>query len=96
MAQLSISRTDRRLTAQGYVSAMNVVNVGYRHQLRANLSALATVSDLFNGQRTQTNVTTPTSAGYLVRAIRGPIIYVGLIYSFGSRTTKEPAFQYEH
>jgi len=94
--QMSISHTDRRLTAQGHVNAMNVVNVGYRHQLRANLSALATVSDLFNGQRTQTTVTTPSSAGYLVRAIRGPIIYVGLIYSLGSRATQEPGFQYEH
>lgn len=96
MAQLSISRTDRRLTAQGYVGAMNVVNVGYRHQLRAELSALATVSDLFNGQRTEGTGTTPSSAGYLVRAIRGPIIYVGLIYSIGSRATREPGFQYEH
>jgi hypothetical protein len=75
---------------------MNVVNVGYRHQLRANLSALATVSDLFNGQRTQTILTTPSFAGDFVRAIRGPIIYVGLICSFGSRATKEPGFQYEH
>ena len=96
LAQLSISRTDRRLTAQGYVSAINVVNVGYRHQLRADLSALATASDLFNGQRTESTGTTASSAGYLVRAIRGPIIYVGLIYSFGSRATKQPDFQYEH
>ncbi|HWM67645.1 MAG TPA: hypothetical protein VNO35_13750, partial [Steroidobacteraceae bacterium] len=73
-----------------------VVNVGYRHQLRANLSALATVSDVFNDQRTQTNLTTPIFSGYFVRAIRGPIIYVGLIYSFGSRATKEPGFQYDH
>ena len=94
MAQLSISRTDRRLTAQGYTSAVNVVSVGYRHQLRANLSALATISDLFNGQRTESITSTPSFAGYFVRAIQGPIIHVGLIYSFGSRATKE-AFQYE-
>lgn len=96
LAQLSINRTDSRLTAQGYVSAMNVVNVGYRYQLRANLSALATVSDFFNGQRTQTTLATPSFAGYFVRAIQGPMIYVGLIYSFGSRAAKEPDFQYEH
>jgi outer membrane receptor protein involved in Fe transport len=96
LAQLSISRTDSQLTAQGYVSAMHVVNVGYRHQLRADLAALATVSDLFNGQRTQTVVTTPSFAGYFVRAIQGPIIYVGVVYSFGSQATKEPEFQYEH
>jgi len=96
LAQLSISRTDRRLTAQGYVSAINVVNVGYRHQLPADLSALATVSDLFNGQRTEGIGITPGFASYLVRAIRGPIIYLGLIYSFGPPATKGPDFQYEH
>jgi outer membrane cobalamin receptor len=95
LAQLSISRTDRRVTAQGYVSAINVVNVGYRRQLRADLSALATVSDLFNGQRTQGIATTRSFAGYFVRAIRGPIIYVGLIYSFGSPAKKQQDFQYE-
>jgi outer membrane receptor for ferrienterochelin and colicin len=94
-AQLSISRTDHRLTAQGYVSAMNVVNVGYRHQLRANLSALATVSNVFNGQRTQTVLTTPEFAGYFVREIRGPIIYFGLNYSFGSGSAKKQEFRYE-
>lgn len=96
LAQLSFSRTDHRLSAQGFVSAMDVVNVGYRHQLRPNLAALATVSDVFNGQRTRTFVAGPGFTGDFVRAIRGPIIYVGLNYSFGSRASKEPDFRYEH
>jgi len=95
LVQLSISRTDHRLTAQGYVSAMDVVNLGYRHQLQANLSALATVSNVFNGQRTQTALTTPDFAGYFMRAIRGPVIYFGLNYSFGSGGAKKSDFRYE-
>jgi outer membrane cobalamin receptor len=96
-AQLSINRTDRQLGAQqGYGVAVNVVNAGYRHKLRADLAALATVSDLFNGQRTEGFLTTPSFTSELVRSIRGPFVYVGLIYSFGSPTAKEPDFQYEH
>jgi outer membrane receptor for ferrienterochelin and colicin len=95
-AQLRVNRTDRRLTAQGFVSATDIVNLGYRHQLRANLSALVTVSDIFNGQRTQTVLSAPNFVGEYARAIRGPIIFVGFNYSFGSQVTKESGFQYEH
>lgn len=94
--QLSVSRADRQLTAQGYVSAMDVVNVGYRHQLLEDLAALVTVSDLFNGRRTSTFASTASFTADYVRAIQGPILYVGLIYSFGSRAAREPDFQYEH
>jgi len=95
LAQLNISRTDRRLTSQGYISAMNVVNLGYRHRVRGNVSALATVSDVFNGQRTQTTVSTAGFSGDFVRAIRGPIMYVGVNCSFGSRNVKDADFRYE-
>jgi len=94
-AQLSVARTDHRLTPQGYVSAMDVVNLGYRHQLAARLSALATLSNVFNSQRTQAVLTTPEFAGDFVRAIRGPIIYLGLSYSFGSSGAKKQEFSYE-
>ncbi len=94
-AQLRVSRNDHRLTPQGYVSAMDVVNLGYRHQLGARLSALATLSKVFNSQRTQVVLNTPEFAGYFVRAIRGPVIYLGLSYSFGSAAAKKPEFRYQ-
>lgn len=95
LTQLSVSRTDHRLTPQGYVSAMDVVNIGYRHQLQPNLAALITAGDVFNGQRTQTSLITPGFTGDTVRAVRGPIVYVGLNYSFGSHGAKEPDFHYD-
>ncbi len=95
-AQLTVTRTDKRLTPQGYVSAIDIVNVGYRRQVRSDLTGLVTVSDVFNGQRTRRFETTPTFTGEYVRAAQGRIIYVGVIYSFGSaRAAKPTNFQYE-
>jgi len=93
--QLRASHTGHQSSVQGSSSAMDVVNIGYRRQLKANLSALATVTDVFNGQRTQNTVTTPYFTGFFVRAIRGPNVYVGLNYSFGSRGKKDADLRYE-
>ena len=43
-AQIIFTRTDKRLTPQGSVSAINIVNLGYKHMLTHALSAVATVS----------------------------------------------------
>jgi outer membrane receptor protein involved in Fe transport len=95
-AQISVTRTDRRLTPQGYIGALNIVNVGYRHQLRSDLTALVTVSDAFNGQRVERLLTTPTFTGEYLREVRGRIAFVGMVYSFGARaSTKQPGFQYD-
>jgi len=95
-AQISFTRTDKRLTPQGFVSAINLVNLGYRHQLGPDLTALATVSDLFNGQRFQRFSTSPTFTQEYQRTVRGRILYVGFVYSFGTTTKdKQPNFEYE-
>jgi len=95
-AQIAVTRTDKRLTPQGYVSAINLLNAGYRRQLRSDLTAIATVSDLFNGQRNVRFESTSTFAGEYVRAVRGRLVYVGFIYSFGASSSgKEPSFEYE-
>ena len=95
-AQLTMTRTDRRLTPQGYVGAVNLVNLGYRHQIRKDLTAVATVSDLFNGQRTNRIVTTPNFVADYSRAVQGRILYVGLVHRFGASKKGEPGkFDYE-
>ncbi|HEY3695611.1 outer membrane beta-barrel protein [Phenylobacterium sp.] len=58
-AQISFARSDKRLTPQGYVDAMNLVNVGCRHEFRPDLSLVFTVTDLFNAQRTVRHVLSP-------------------------------------
>ncbi len=94
-AQLTVTRSDKRLTPQGYVSAIDIVNLGYRRQVRADLTALMTVSDLFNGQRLQRFITTPTFTEAYQRTVAGRVIYVGVVYSFGSRKDGQANFDYD-
>ena len=93
-AQVSLSRTDRRLTPQGYVSAMNLVNLGYRRQLRRDLALVVTVSDALDGQRFQRIISTPQLRQDYVRRQVGRVALAGLVYSFGGYK-KDKAFQYD-
>ena len=95
-AQISFSRTDRRLTPQGYIGATDPVNLGLRHQLWGGLSAVATVTDLFDSQRYQRIVTTPTFQDTYTRHWLGRVGYVGLSYAFGATRKAKPAgFEYD-
>jgi outer membrane receptor protein involved in Fe transport len=94
--QLIVTRSDKRLTPQGYVSAINIVNLGYRRQMKPDLTGIVTVSDVFNGQRFERFESTPTFTGDYLRTVRGRVLYVGLIYSFGSaKQDKQPNFEYD-
>ena len=94
--QLTLTRSDRRLTPQGYVSAVNVVNLGYRQQLAPSLAAVATLSDAFNGQRYERTVATPGLSEYYRRSVRGRIGYVGFVYTFGGTAKSKPQnFEYD-
>ena len=90
-AQLIVTRTDKRLTPQGYVSAINVVNLGYRHALQPALTATVTVSDIFNGRRNERIEITPAFRADYVRFVQGRVVYVGVVYSFGSTTNDKQA-----
>jgi outer membrane receptor protein involved in Fe transport len=94
--QLIVTRSDKRLTPQGYVSAINIVNLGYRLQMEPDLTAIITLSDVFNGQHFERFESTPTFTGDYLRTVRGRVLYVGLIYSFGSTKKDKPAnFEYD-
>jgi outer membrane receptor protein involved in Fe transport len=95
-AQVSVTRTDKRLTPQGYVSAINIVNLGYKHQLKSDLTAVATVSDVLNGQRFQRYAASPTFTEESRRTVRGRVLYVGFVYSFGTvKKDKQQNFEYD-
>jgi outer membrane receptor protein involved in Fe transport len=95
-AQISFSRTDSRLTPQGYIGASNLINLGLRHQLSGGLSVVATVTDLSDGQRYQRIVTTPTLQDNYSRHLLGRIGYVGLSYGFGpTKKAKPTSFEYD-
>jgi outer membrane receptor protein involved in Fe transport len=95
-AQLSMTRADKRLTAQGYVAAINLVNLGYKRQLQPNLSMVVTVSDVFNGQRQQRFINTSALTETYERDQAGRIAYFGLVYTFGTqKKTKAAGFEYD-
>ncbi len=95
-AQIIFTRTDKRLTPQGSVSAINIVNLGYKHTLMPALSAVATVSDLFNGQRYQRYASTPTLTQIYERSVVGRVFWFGLTYTIGvTKKEKEPNFEYD-
>lgn len=95
-AQIAFTRTDKRLTPQGSISAIDIVNVGYKHSLTPALAAMATVSDLFNGQHYQRLVSAPALTQTYQRSVAGRIFYLGLTYSVGvTRKEKQPAFEYD-
>jgi len=78
------------------VSAVNIVNLGYKHTLMPALSAVATVSDLFNGQRYQRYASTPTLTQVYERSVAGRVVWFGLTYTVGvTKKQKEPNFEYD-
>jgi outer membrane receptor for ferrienterochelin and colicin len=95
-AQITATRTDKRLTPQGYVNAITIVNLGYRHQLNSDLTAVVTVADIFNGQRFERIAVTPTFTQEYSRFVHGRIMYVGLAHAFGSSKKEKPTnFEYD-
>ena len=95
-AQISLSRQDKRLTPQGSVDAINLVNLGYRRQLRPDLAAVVTVTDVFDGQKLHRLTVTPQLRDDYLRNQYGRIAFVGLVYSFGGQAKGKPnAFDYQ-
>jgi outer membrane receptor protein involved in Fe transport len=95
-AQVIFTRADKRLTPQGSVSAVNIVNLGYKHTLTSALAAVATVSDVFNGQRYQRYASTPTLTQVYERSVVGRVLWFGLTYTTGvTKKEKEPNFEYD-
>lgn len=57
---------------------------GLQHTLTAALSVVATVSDLFSGQRYERVAVTPLFTLYR-RSVEGRVAFIGVIYSSGGR-----------
>lgn len=95
-AQLTFSRADKRLTPQGEIAAINLVNIGYRHQWSPRITIFATLSDVFNGQRFQRQLDTAGLSQTYSRQQLGRVFFLGLSCSFsGTKPAKSPAFDYD-
>ena len=78
------------------MSAVNIVNLGYKHTLTSALAAVATVSDVFNGQRYQRYASTPTLTQVYERSVAGRVVWFGLTYTVGvTKKKEEPNFEYD-
>ena len=94
--QFSISRTDKRLTPQGSISAITVCNAGFKHALTRELSFVSSIADLFNGQHYHRTLQTPAFSQDYVRQVEGRIWYAGLVYTPGSAgKPRKDSFDFE-
>ena len=94
--QISFTRADRRLTAQGSVGPVTIVNLGYRRQLRPDLALVATYADALNGQALHRVLATASLQDDYQRRQIGRIGYLGLVYSFGqTKKAKASGFDYD-
>jgi outer membrane receptor protein involved in Fe transport len=94
--QLSASRQDKRLTPQGQVDAINLVNFGYKRELSRALSFTATASDAFDGQRFHRRIDIPGLIDDYTRYQIGQLITLGMVYTFGGPPkSKGSGFEYE-
>jgi outer membrane receptor protein involved in Fe transport len=94
--ELVATRTDKQLTPQGEIDAINIVNLGYRHGFSSSLKASIWISDLFEGQHLHRVAVTPTFTDTYQRTVVGRVIWFGLAYTFGRTSHEQPAkFDYD-
>ncbi|HEV2365771.1 MAG TPA: TonB-dependent receptor [Caulobacteraceae bacterium] len=94
--QVAVSQTAARLTPQGSVAAIRLVNLGFRRQLRPGLALVATLSDVFDtGQRFHRLIAAPQLRDdYLLHQL-GRVAFVDVVYSLGGeRRAKASEFEY--
>ena len=95
-AQISLSRSGKRLTPQGETGAIFLINLGYRHQLVRNLAFIVTASDVLNGQHYTRMLNTPTFTDTHSRRQFGQVVTAGLTYSLGpSKKARAAGFDYD-
>jgi outer membrane receptor protein involved in Fe transport len=87
--QLSAQLNAKRLTPQGYYDPNFTSFLGYRHNLRSDLSVVVTVQDLFKTARMESHIATPILRDASVTRPSVQAIYVGLSWNFGGRKPKD-------
>jgi hypothetical protein len=76
-----------------------VVNLGFRQDFwKKKLSLIATISDLFNSQMMKSSINTPTLIQETTRRRDARVMYVGVVFNFGTngKKTKEAKFEFDN
>ncbi|WP_068084891.1 TonB-dependent receptor domain-containing protein [Novosphingobium rosa] len=94
--QVNLATMGKRLTPQGYRRGYVTMDLGYRHQLRKNLSLTATLSDVFSSRHDGLIVDTPTLQEVTLRRQSGLVASIGLSWSLaGAKKKAAEKFDYE-
>jgi hypothetical protein len=89
--QISTSYNGRRLTPQGYRLAAFTANIGYRHKFHNGLSAVLSLSDIFDSQRERSLIEGPTLIETSVRRNSRRTFSLALSLPFGGTRAKADA-----
>ncbi len=94
--QFNLASTGKRLTPQGYRRGNTVFDLGFRHQLKANIALTATLSDVFASRRDGLIVDTAVLQEITSRQQSGRIAFLGLSWSLpGAKKKAAEKFDYE-
>lgn len=95
-AQIMVSLTDKHLTPQGHISAINIVNIGYKRQLQPDLTAIVIVSDVFNASVTKESIMPPPLPPLTFEPCAvGASMWVWSMPSVKQKKSKAGDFQYD-
>jgi outer membrane receptor protein involved in Fe transport len=92
--QLNGFMNGERLSPQGYVRPQYGLNLGYRHKFSDQLSAVATVQDVFSTIKYKGVIDTPTLRDVQVFEPQTRGVFVGFTYTFGGGKARDPAFDF--
>lgn len=91
LLQISTNLNGKRLTPQGYRLPSVTANIGYRHRFRSGLSAVLSMSDIFNSQRERSVIDTATFIDTSTRRNTRRIVSLALSVPFGGGRSNSDA-----
>ena len=96
--QLTCNYRSARLTPQGNIHPVIIVNTGVRQDLaKGKLSMTFTASDLFSSNRQRSELGVPYLKQSAINKRDGLIVYLGLSYRFGIiKKQKEEKLQFDN
>lgn len=94
--QINAALSGRRVMAQGYRPSFSSMDLGYRHQLRQNVSITATVTDVFASRKFNFVTDTPELRQATTFRPAGRILFLGLSWTMaGAKKPAQEKFEYE-
>ena len=92
--QVSVNYNGRRLVPQGFKLPNTGVNLGFRHQLRPGLSAVVTVTDVFDTLKDRLVVDTGDVHDVTLRRRNPRVANFALNWAFGGKKAAAAKFDY--